>query len=259
MDRRASGRGIAARAGWWRHAAVVSAGLGKCERGYKGRMTSRPTRWTTTPLPPALSSPVAGEAQLTGGDATEIVVPLINVPENLGATLGGPVNGTAIEPADPALAVGAGLFVRAGVAEEAGFPAHALPLVADEAMDLERSGMGRPVDRAPLEVVEASDPVGRPGLIGDRKAEKAARPAEGAVLQPDAAVHLKGARGRAPIDRAALVVPHTPSPVGGIHFGAARPLVDGVTKKAAGAAERGVLVVDGSHGCSLPTPTRLLN
>src|SRR5688500_5140847 len=80
---------------------------------------------------------------------------------------------TPLEVAEASDAVRRRQLVRQRVTEEAGLPAHARPEVADGAVHLVRSGAGRPVDRAALEVVEAPDSVGGGRLVGQRVAEEA--------------------------------------------------------------------------------------
>src|SRR5215217_2370084 len=84
----------------------------------------------------------------------------------------GPDDGSALEPADPA--VGRATDVADGVAETAGLPAQRRPQVPDLAVHLVRAEIGPPVDGAALEVVEPALARAARRLVADRVAQHAA-------------------------------------------------------------------------------------
>lgn len=70
---------------------------------------------------------------------------------------GGPVDKAVVEAVEAAEFIWGGCFVGLWVAELAGFSALGGPLVFDCSADLMSIGIGRPVDRAALEVVKPAD------------------------------------------------------------------------------------------------------
>src|SRR5206468_2874456 len=85
----------------------------------------------------------------------------------------------------------------------AALPADGGPFVPDGPVNREGSRGGRPVDGAAVgEMVEPTDPVGGPGLVGHRVTEEACRPPQRQVLVSNGATDLVTARGRRAVRRA---------------------------------------------------------
>src|SRR2546421_3631310 len=112
-----------------------------------------------------------------------------------------------LEQAKTAAAVHLIDFIADGVAERAALPSQRSPAVPYQAMHLVGAGKRRPVNRAMLEVVVTANAIRRHRLIGRGITQHAGLPAQRLPLAPDSAMYLKGAGGRSPVDRAALIVP----------------------------------------------------
>src|SRR5256885_1535390 len=77
-----------------------------------------------------------------------------------------PVDRGALEMVVAAVAIRSTGFVRQRIAQKAAFPAEGSPLVPNGSMHLMGACLRGPIDRTTLEVVEASDTIGRRRLVG---------------------------------------------------------------------------------------------
>ena len=164
------------------------------------------------------------------------------------AALGRPVDGAALEGADPPASLGTIALVAGGISEKAGLPAHALPFVPNLTMDFMGARVGRPVDRAPFEVVEATDAIRGPLLVREGKPKEPTLTAELRPFDPDQAMDFVRPGIQRPVNGTALEITDATTAGGRIHLGATDAFVDRMPPTAIWPTELGVLVIDGRHG-----------